>query len=263
MKKVLTFISIFALLFILVSCSSEDLKTVRENPEITTAVKQRYNIDFTKAENSIRLNSDKGTATSYYDVYLSSDYKDSVFVTELSLNDDLFKSQGITFKEAVETKRFKSLTVYPLMFSLRSSSLYSAEQTQVFKELTNSTYGITSYTGTTLNYDFGFTLNIPSAWTTTVKADLALEAYNDGNETLSFQVAYLPILYSRVNDSINCLNTYMFIPIYYCFTSGDKQISSSDNGYTLTDNPIKSFEKQSFVFEEDDEGNKTGYISTK
>ncbi len=266
MKKIISlFLSVFMLLAF-VSCGGDDLKTLRENPDIANEIKENLNFDFTTTSNSIRLNKDKGTATSYYDVYISENYESSLFVVSTAIDDTLFKD--LTLAKAVETKRFKSLNVYPLMFNLQGKSLYTAEQTQIFNELSNTTYGLLSKTGETLNYDFGFNdqISIPKTWTTNYTANYLLKAYEKGCTTnLALEVVYIPVIYERVADGNLCLRTHMLVPLYVAYTYNRKAIISADNenGYELKDTPITSLEIKTLDYELDDNGNQTGYLATK
>lgn len=268
LKKLLTiFLSIF-MLFAVASCSGEDLKTLRENPEIAAEIKENLNFNFTSSTGSIRLYAEKGTASGYYDVFIPTNYKDSVIVVKTAINDSLFESSKLTLKQAIETQRFKSVTVSPLMFNLQGKSLYSTEQTQLLNEVANSNYGLLVKENDVYKYNFGFndSIELKKVWTNTLSANGLIAAYNKGlTDKLYFEVAYLPLIFERVADGNLCLRTHVLMPLYQAYVYDDKIIvvADNENGYELKDNPVATCSVRTLDYEYDENGKLTGYLAAQ
>ena len=249
MKKIAVLAASALAILGLASCNSEDLSQLRQNYDIDEEIKTELHINFDETTNSIRLNPEKGSATSYFDVYIPKNYNDALVVTTTPIDDSLFKAENLTLKEAVETKRFKSMSVFPLAFY--KVALYTSETSQVLKEVNNSTYGLNTKVNDDFKYKFDLDLKLPTTWSTIYNAEPLLNAYKDGKtDGLEFQVAYLPILFERIYENQVKLKTYMLIPVYATYTYFDEQISLADNdkGYLIEENPVFSYDYVYFTY---------------
>ena len=259
MKKLFGILGLALLGLSLASCSGENLDDFRTNDTLSDTIKNELKLNFDNKSNSIRLSDVKGSATDFYDVYIPSNYKENIVVVSTKIDDALMKNvnENLTLDEAVKSRRFKSMAISPLLFY--HVGLYTTEQTQLLKEVNNTTYGITSIKDGNKNYDFGFDLNVPTTWTSALKADALLSAYNDGKTTgLTFDVAYLPVLFERYAKSSACLRTYILVPIYEAYCYNGSRIVEADNevGYEIKANPIANFDKVTLTYKEDEAGAK-------
>ncbi len=249
MKKLFGLLGMaFVGLAALTSCkSNKDLTTLRiDEVSDTNKANYRINFDADNGDESIRLfNSERSAkTTSYYDVYISKDYKDNLLSYTISLTELMEKDESLEKK--INKKKFKSIIFPSLFFSNTGTELYSDEQTAFIKEIYNSKYGINSTfkdesKNIVKNYDFGFDIDAKAAWDRTFKTNYVTEAYLAGNKDITFNVIYLPIFLRRVYKGSTIVEKYTFLPISEAaLLDGKKIVAPKVKGekYSLEDYSI-------------------------
>lgn len=264
-KKLFGFVGMaFASLLVLTSCkSNKDLTTLRCD-EVNDTIKAKYNIDFNVDDEneSIRLfNSERSAkTTSYYDVYIAKEYKDSLISYTITLDEIINKQEDKDkFVKKIEKKKLKSVAFNSLFFSNTGTELYSDEQTAFIKEIYNSKYGINSTykddsKNVVKNYDFGFDIDSKTEWDRTLKTNYVTEAYLAGRKDISFNVIYLPLFLRRVYKGTVIVEKYAFLPISEVALYDGKQIvapTTKGEKYSLADYTI-SAEEVEFDFNAED-----------
>ena len=114
----------------------EDLRRV-DVDAIDKDIKNSLHLDFTD-ENGKKLYTEARDAESYYDIYISNDYKNSLFMHEISFRNDS--------DELIINDRTKELFVNTLNFKVDT---YQDEVASIMTEVYNEKYGIPS-----LKFDF-------------------------------------------------------------------------------------------------------------
>ncbi len=231
MKKLFAFV---LLMFgiTLASCGGpkQDLTSLRQN-EIDADIIETLNINFNTDTNSMKLFKDKRDEESYIDIYVANDYKNSLFITELDLNDRI-------------TDRVHEIYANTLTFG---TEIYPDEQQVILNELYNKDYGISKL-------ELPFEIDATKAYSKNVYQKFLLEADKDLTE-LKLSVVYLPVLAARVYKNQTILKAYMFVPVHMSFISGDKELKAAknDKGYELVNIEITGIEKVTPLFTENGE----------
>ena len=265
MKKLFGIIGMaFVGIAVLSSCKkSQDLKTLRID-EVSATNKEKYNLDFDvdNEDEAIRLYNSERSAktTSYYDVYIAKDYKESLLSYTITLDDliEESKKQDTDLEKRLSQKKFKSISVTSMFFYNEGASLYSDEQSAFIKEIYNSKYGINSTykddsKNVVKNYDFGFDIDTKVQWDRTFKTNYVNEAYLDGKTDISFTFVYLPLFLRRVYKGETIVEKYAFLPISEAALYDGKQIvapTTKGEKYSLADYTI-SVNAGDFTFDEE------------
>lgn len=256
----------FVGLAVLTSCkSSKDLTTLRVD-EVSDTNKANYKINFEvdNDDESIRLYNSERSAktTSYYDVYIAKDYKDSLLSYTITLDDfktSYDENNKVSLETKIEKKKFKSVIFPSLFFSNEGTELYSDEQSAFIKEIYNSKYGINSTykddsKNVVKNYDFGFDIDSKAAWDRTFKTNYVTEAYLAGNKDISFNIIYLPVFLRRVYKGSTIVEKYAFLPVKEVALLDGKSIvapKTKAEKYSLEDYTITANDAD-FKFSKDD-----------
>ena len=239
MKKLFKFAGLaLAGIFALASCkNSQDLESLRKDATISDELKAAYNINFDATTGSKKLyNQDRGDNKSYFDVYVSTDFKTSLVTHTYTLKSLISDVENL--ENRLNENKLTELKFGRLMFS---NTMYSDEDSSFINEIYNSNYGINSKTDDKKNYDFGFEIDSQASWTRALTGKYINAAYLDGKKDISIEVIYLPLLLNRYNNGNEIVKMYAFLPIHEVALVDGKQIVAPKDGstkYSLEDYTI-------------------------
>lgn len=246
MKKLFISASILAFgALALTSCSSSndgDLTVIRvDNP--TDEVKNKYNITFMDDVNNTSLATRLNTAdldqnSSYYAVYVAKDYASTAFVYTKDIDDDLEEKGSRIVQFNVGSVAFKNL-------------IYSSEQNDIASAVFNQETGLAQFNG---NGEFDFDIDSSANLIKSISATNAIKAYENGVRNIKLQMVYMPTYivrhYQGKTGAMDILKTILFVPVYYCYMSGDKEITANGE---LIDSKITNI-RTDIEFEWTDDG---------
>ena len=244
----------FALLLLicgvtLASCGGpkQDLESLRriDVDLIDTDIKNSLHLDFT--DDGKKLYTEARDTDSYYDIYISNDYKNSLFMHEIGFRNDS--------DELIINERTKELFVNTLSFKVDT---YQDEAASIMSEVYNDKYGIPSLT-------FDFEISKDNGYQKQVYSldDKFLYPLAKENKDLKLQVAYMPIYAVRTYKNKTIYKNYFFIPLQYQFVLGDKAVKvnhEKENDYELVDKIFTDIDSAPLLF---DANNPTVILHTK
>ena len=257
MKKLL--LPIFALCGLaLTACNTGTKLTDLRQDEVAQSVKDELLINFNDTTNSIRLESDDRTnQKSYYDVYVSNDTKNNLFTYTIEFSK--LNDKELTFEEAVKANRFRGASISNLIFN---DKIYTEESTAILAEVYNTKYGISKNDSNGKSELLGLKVKTKNLWTETIDCDAAVKAYQDDKKTdIKLQILYMPVFAKRVNDGLQVLKVWVFVPVSYNFVTGDQMVELENNQLKYSPNSFTQYKNVELVF--NPTAGKTGFLATK
>lgn len=207
MKKILTLILMLCS-FALVSCNSGQADDSKRIDVPSSELVESLKLESVKNGKSIK-EVDK-TQKEYYEIKIAEDTPSTLFVYN-SMLDGMLEEHGSSLQ---------SINVNPLTFT---AEITTTEAAKIMSEVFDASTGITKEA---LGLDFDLTAS--TSWTKALDAKDVVSAYNDGKRNNSLSIIYLPTYVEHVQNSKSVLTVYVFIPVYYEFTTySDGKVESS------------------------------------
>ena len=182
-----------------------DLTTIEDSVESDLKL---FYTDTVSLQDGGQLLGESSVKTTRFDIYVSKDANNSLFVYNYDLTEYFSGSNG---------KNNKTVTVSSLAMSMVSDAeVYSSEKSSIVSQAFDSKIGVS-----TLFADAAFKVNSLSSWTTSLSSSLAYKAFKKDSKTISLSVVYMPLYVEHYVKTQAVLKEYVFLPVHVSFTTSD------------------------------------------